>query len=205
MKGKLAFLALLSTIVTVGGVYATWTFAEGNTAASHTTTTVGMTGVNAATEKGSLSVMASTYKALIDDSDNNHLPDLKTEGVVTITFTPSASASEEVKTQGIDVKFVITYVANTGGPATLEEWKYDGTQIFDITYTTATPYHLDKEDAVLSGGVFTWTINSADVGIVLHENFDDKLIDTLDDYNALSTELNKGHFQLTVEECTDGI
>lgn len=204
MKGKLALLALLSTVVTVGGVYATWTFAEGNTAASHTTTTVGMTGVNASTEKGSLSVMAATYKALIDDSDNNHLPDLKTEGTVTITFTPSASASEDIKANGIDVKFVISYVANAGGPATLEEWVYDGTQIFDITYTATTPYHLDKEDAVKgTDGVFTWTINSADVGIVLHEDFDDKLIDTLDDYNALSAELNKGHFQLTVEECLD--
>ena len=203
MKGKLALLALLSTVVTVGGVYATWTFAEGNTSAANTTTAVQMTGVNASTSKGTLSVMASSYKAFIDDSDNNHLPDLKTEGDVIITFTPSASASAEILANGIDVKFVISYVANTGGPATLEDWTYDGTQIFDIVYDASNPFHLDKEAAVNNDGVFTWTINHANVGIALHVDFDDKLIDTLDEYNALSAELTKGHFQLTVEECLD--
>ena len=205
MKRKIALVSALATLVTVGGVYATWTFAEGNTSSANTTTTITMTGYNATTEKGTLSVMASNYKALIDDSDNNHLPELKTEaGSVVITFTPSASASEDIKANGIDVKFVISYVANAGGPATLEEWMYDGTQIFDIINDNANPVHLDKEDAVKGvDGVFTWTIANENVGIALHENFDDKLIDTLDDYNALSAELTKGHFQLTVEECLD--
>ena len=204
MKGKLALLALLSTVVTVGGVYATWTFAEGNTTAASTTVNVAMTGVNAATEKGTLSVQvmgSNGFTLAVDDADNNHLPDIKKSGVVTVTFTPSASASDDIKANGIDVQCVLSYAPYAGGPADFADWKYEGTQIFQITNTEAAPIHLDNEDASYADGVFTWTIEADEVGIDLTSAMKGVSIDTLAKYNALNEELAKGHFVITVSEC----
>ena len=207
MKGKLALAAFLATAVTIGGVYATWTFAEGNTANATTTVNVAMTGVNATTEKGTLSVMvmgSNGFTVAIDDANSDHYPDIKKTGVITVTFTPSASASDEVKTNGIDVDCVLSYAPYAGGVATLEEWKYADTQIFSITSTSAAPIHLDKEDATNNSGVFTWTIAPENVGIALTEDFDDVKIDTLAKYNELNEVLAKGHFVITVSEHVPG-
>ena len=106
MKGKLAVLAFLCAAVTVGGVYATWTFAENTTPEANTTVKVGMTGVTGATVKGTLSVTvmhSGGYTLSIDDPNNDHLPQIKEEGTVIVTFTPSAVAPEDVKQNGITV------------------------------------------------------------------------------------------------------
>ena len=79
MKGKLSLLALLSTVVTVGGVYATWSFAEKEVSNANTTVNVAMTGLAATTAKGTLSVKVmgeGGFTLAVDDADNNHMPDI---------------------------------------------------------------------------------------------------------------------------------
>ena len=210
MKGKIALAAALATVVTVGGVYATWSFAENTANSASTTVNVAMTGITAATEKGTLSVMvmgANGFVLAVDDVDNNHKPDIKKEGVVTVTFTPAASASQDIKTSGIDVQFTVSYAAYAGGPATLQEWTYNSTQIFQFnneTSNTATEsVHLSKESATKddSTGVFTWTIQADQVAIFLTEAMEEVLIDTKDKYDDMNEILADGHFVLTVSEC----
>ena len=206
MKGKLGLLALLSLIVTVGGVYATWTFAEGNTSTAETTVNVGMTGVEHKGAKGTLAVMImgdGGYSLAVDDADNNHKPDIKTAGVVTVTFKPADDAPDAVKTEGIDVKLYVTYASKDNTVPTLDAWTYDGTQIFDIGTTADNAIHLDNADATYADGVFTWTVSHTQIDISLHEGFDDKVIDTQAKYDALNAELNKGSFKLMVEECSN--
>lgn len=205
-KAKLALLAFLSTVITVGGVYATWTFAEGNVANATTTVNVAMTGVNATTEKGTLSVMVmgtNGFTLAVDDIGNDHLPDIKKTGKVTVTFTPSASASDDVKASGIDAHLIISYAPYSGGAATLEEWTYPengGVQIFEILNNESAPIELAKEEAIPGNGVFTWTIDAEDVGIALTDAFQNTKIDTLEKYNIVNDILSKGHFVLTVTE-----
>ena len=209
MKGKMALIATLCTAVTIGGVYATWTFAQNNAASANTTVNVAMTGVNASTEKGTLSVMvmgANGFTLAVDDSNNDHYADIKKEGVVTITFTPAASASDDVKNNGIDVQCVISYAPYAGGPATLAEWTYSGTTIFEIDNDETDPITLSKSAATKNPetGVFTWTIPASDVGIDLTDAFSNTTngvkIDTKGKYDELNAELAKGHFVLTVDE-----
>ena len=204
MKGKVALLSFLATAVTIGGVYATWTFAENESTAANTTVNVAMTGVSSDTKKGTLNVMVmgeNGFTLAVDDADSNHIADIKKTGVVTVTFTPSASASQEVKQSGIDVQCVVSYAPYTNGPASLEEWTYDSKQIFDITTGESAPILLNKSAATYNAetGTFTWTISAAAIGIELENDF---LIDTLAKYNAMNEELAKGHFVLTVSEYT---
>ena len=204
MKAKMAMAAALATLVTVGGVYATWTFSEGNVTNASTTVNVAMTGVNSSTEKGTLSVRVmgtNGYTLAVDDSNNDHIAEIMATGVVTVTFKPSADASSDIKSNGIDVQCVISYEAYTGGPASLTEWKYDGKQIFDIINDAEDPIVLEKEDATFNSetGEFVWTIEAEDVGISLQNEF---FIDTLEKYNQMNAELAKGSFKLTVSEYT---
>ena len=204
MKGKVALLSFLATAVTVGGVYATWTFTENESTAANTTVNVAMTGVSSDTKKGTLNVMVMTengFTLAVDDANNDHIADIKKTGVVTVTFTPSASASQEVKTNGIDVQCVISYAPYASGADTLEEWTYDNKQIFDIINDESAPILLSKSAATYDPGTttFTWTIDAADIGIELENEF---VIDTLAKYNAMNEELGKGHFVLTVSEYT---
>lgn len=204
MKAKLAVLGLLSTVVTVGGVYATWSFAEKDAASANTTVNVAMTGVNSSTEKGTLSVRVmgtNGYTLAVDDSNNDHIAEIMATGMVTVTFKPSADASSDVKSNGIDVQCVISYEAYTNGPASLTEWKYDNLQIFKIVNDESHPIILDNEDATFNSetGEFVWTIEAEDVGIALQNEF---FIDTLEKYNLMNAELAKGSFKLTVSEYT---
>lgn len=202
MKGKIALVSALATLVTVGGVYATWSFAENTANSASTTVNVAMTGITAATEKGTLSVMVmgeNGFSLAVDDANNDHKPDIKKSGLVTVTFEPAASASEEVKQNGIDVQFTISYAPYANGPASLEEWVYDSTQIFTIS---TEPVHLaGGEDKKNSSGVFTWTIEASSIGIDLTAAMKEVYIDTKAEYDEMNTELGKGHFVLTVSEC----
>ncbi len=207
MKRKIALVSALATLVTVGGVYATWTFSEGEVINASTTVNVAMTGVTTTTEKGTLSVVVMNdggFTLAVDDSDNNHFPDILKTGVITVTFTPSATASKEIKEQGIDVQVFFTYAPYKNGPATLADWKYQETQIFDITTTETAPIHLDNAVAKNENGVFTWTISPESVGIDLTKAMQDVLIDNYEKYSDLNDELAKGHFVVTVSECEEG-
>ena len=202
MKGKIALVSALATIVTVGGVYATWSFAENKANSANNTVNVSMTGITAASEKGTLSVIVTGengFSLAVDDANNDHKPDIKKSGVVTVTFAPSANASEEVKANGIDVQFVISYAPYANGPASLSEWTYDGTQIFTIA---SEPVHLEGgADKKGTDGVFTWTIDANSIGIDLTTEMQATYIDTKEEYDAMNAELGKGHFVLTVSEC----
>ncbi len=204
MKGKLALLTFLATTVTIGGVYATWTFAEKSSTAANTTVNVAMTGVNSETEKGTLSVMvmaSNGFTLSVDDANGDHYAEVKKEGVVTVTFKPSANASADVKQYGVDVQCVVSYAPYTGGPQSLEEWTYNESQIFSIGNNESDPILLNSNAAVYSEetGLFTWTIPASDIDITLANEF---FIDSLEKYNAMNAELAKGHFVLTVSEYT---
>jgi hypothetical protein len=204
MKGKLALVTFLATAVTIGGVYATWSFAEGNTTSATTTVNVAMTGLGSTSEKGTLIVTVMNeggFTLAVDDANGDHSPEIKKEGKVTITFTPSQYATQEVKTNGIDISCWITYAPYENGPATLETWQYGDAQIFNISQTESKPFHLAASAATKANGVFTWTVSGANVGIDLTDAFKALKIDTLVKYNALNTILAKGHFVFTVSEC----
>ncbi|MBQ8291546.1 MAG: hypothetical protein IJX88_03445 [Clostridia bacterium] len=219
MKKKLGVLAALATVVTVGGVYATWSFAELDAPSANTTVNVAMTGTTGTSEKGTLSVAVmgeGGFTLAVDDADNNHYADLKKNGVITVTFTPSANASADVKQHGIDLNAVISYAAYAGGPASIDQWKFnDGNGekiIFEITNDAANPIQLSKGQAVKDDSdndgiyTFTWKIQPENVGIVLagttttDTKDDDFYIDTKAKYDEMNATLAKGHFVITVSE-----
>ena len=215
MKGKLAVLGFLCAAITVGGVYATWTFADGGVPEASADVTVGLAGSSNGTEKGALSVIVndttSPLKLLVDDLNNDHKADLVKTGKVIVKFKPSATASQEVKTNGIDATLKITcelLSGDTFAAANFADWKYNDATIFSVATTELTINSMDEEgDGLLKWSydeetdefsyVFDVEANQAPFGIQFAS---DLILDTLDAYNAFKQALLKGQFVFTVSE-----
>lgn len=66
MKKKLSVLIAAALCVTVGGVYATWQYAEKNAESAKAELLIGITSVESATEKGSISITKDGVTCSID-------------------------------------------------------------------------------------------------------------------------------------------
>ncbi len=225
MKGKLAVLGFLCAAITVGGVYATWTFSEGAAPKAEVDVKVSLAGESTGTQKGTLTVIVNDttnpLKLLIDDTNNDHNAELLKTGNVIVTFTPSDTATDDVKNNGIAVDLKIT--CNVDGVAKdFTAWTYgegeNAKQIFDVetqlvhidpigteSENIKWTYDTEKNQFVY---VFDVTNAQSPFGIKLHDENgngqeDDIRLDTLADYTAFKAALDKGNFVFTVSEHED--
>ncbi len=120
---KLSLLVALFMCLTIGGVYATWTY-SGTNDITDALTEVKATIANASQE-GSNGVyeIKSNLALVVDQKNTAHEAELKFESndtnpiYLTITFTPSAVAPETVKKEGVssELYFDTTTVMQYGG------------------------------------------------------------------------------------------
>ena len=186
MKGirKISMLIALALIVTVGGVYATWNYAQGDAEATFEaldSVTVITDKVVDAVAKGNISIDVSNLLIKIDDDDNDHHGELIQEGYIQITFTPSQGADANVVANGIPLQYSLS--------CTGSDFLYNGEHIFD--YNTA-PVVLNDGEPTLSV-----QIPASELGITLH---DDIYLPTVADYDAFKLALASGSLIITVSE-----
>ena len=122
---SISMLIALSLIVTIGGVYATWNYAQGDaetTFESLDSVTVITNKVVDAVAKGDIKIDVSNLLIKIDDNDNNHVGELYQEGYVLITFEPSTGADATVVQNGIPLQYTLS--------CTGTDFTYNGEHIF---------------------------------------------------------------------------
>ena len=118
MKKRLfSFLAAISLMVSVGGVYASWTYAASATKEVSGSTKLNLSGIGADSEKGTISVSSSGLTIQIDqiaDGDEGygtvdpHTAVMRITGSMTVTFTPNDNAEKDVRDNGIVLALTIT-------------------------------------------------------------------------------------------------
>lgn len=110
------------TAVTVGGVYATWNYAENNNIAKVIQEkSIALAPAHQKGESGSYSVVTSEdFGMWIESSGtmrpndtNKHHPVFVMSGKITIYFTASANASQQIRENGLTTKF--DFSLNLGG------------------------------------------------------------------------------------------
>ena len=114
---KLSLLIALMLCVTVGGVYATWMY-SGNTdiVDREAEAMIALAGADFDGAAGNFAI-SSNLKLTIDDTNNDKDAELifaSTDGQpihLTITFTPSANADDDVKEKGISAEFYTKFNA----------------------------------------------------------------------------------------------
>lgn len=118
----------LATCVTIGGVYATWLYADQSATGAYTSVGLQMSGISTDNvAMGSLGVTSvGTTMAIDDPTDadvHTTVLDWNVEGYFLVTFTTSANAEGDVKANGIPL-----------------QWR-----LGLADHTTATPTPLDSE------------------------------------------------------------
>ena len=172
MKKRVGLLAALALCITVGGVYATWNYADTTGYVDRETVSIGLTPIGSVTGE-SLEITSNTLSFLIDDTDGNHKGDtVVATGSLTVTYHAVANNFETVNIYcnvEIDGQYFTTTLATNELTETIT---LDGTQ---------------KDH--------TWTISAADLEITLGNTIVD--LPTKADYDSFSITGNQIRVELT--------
>ena len=195
---KLSLLIALCTLLTVGGVYATWTYTkEIDVADEAVNMSLNLTDVAYSGSYGTYKVDTSSLKLTIDPkAGTTHVTSLVATGEIVITFTPNAVAPAEVKADGIPSTFAFS-LSNPN-------WQYDDEEglgardIVTLGHTTPETIVWGEPNGE---GVFTYTISAAEL-VNNHIHLGEFLLDTKTDYDAFNAVLGQGQIIITV---SDGI
>ena len=166
---KLSILVALILCVTIGGVYAAWSYTGSTTTAVDRTLSHGMA---TAVQKGDVGIFSITENNIDIKIDQMAAGDYRAKlvitGSVTVTFTPNDGAPEDVTESAIPAEAVI-YLKNA------EANQFEGKNIYTVTNT---PVKLNWNK---NGNSFTATITAENVASMLGLS-DDLVLDTHEKY-----------------------
>ena len=156
MKKRLGLFATLAMCATIGSVYATWSFAEGEIADTQPQATeLAMVEAEIIT-KGELSVTVNeALKFVIDDTNNDHIGELVTSGSITVTYTPN----DETHCNLYETVTMTCAISVLG-------------EVFTVDSATIT-----------NEGVAEWTIEADDLGVALKNTVELHTKDAYDEFN----------------------
>lgn len=127
---RLGIIVFMALVLTVGGVYATFNYAQDDATPKSQTLTPDIEDAALSNAKGTIEITKNDFVLKVDDIDGN----LTTKYTATYTttpahskvkFTPAQGADADVAANGIKLKLVIEFEAATGYTNA-----YNGTPIF---------------------------------------------------------------------------
>ena len=172
MKKRVGLLAMLALCVTIGGVYATWNYADTTGYVDRETVSIGLTPIGSVSNE-SLEITSNSLKFLIDDTDGNHIGDtVVATGAITVTYHAAANNYENVDVY-CNVEVDGQYFATT-------------LQLNELT-----------ENFALTGQAtnHTWTLDASDLEITLGSTMVN--LPTKADYDAFTISGNQIRVEFT--------
>lgn len=134
---KLSTLIAIALIVTIGGVYAAWNYAQGTTASVEITREVQMAQVITSGNKGTITASPDGVVFIVDDG-GEYQAELNASGEFAITFAHNPGADQTTITSGIVMQAVITLKTTAGvtGSALLYHDPHTGEDVAPLTVNT---------------------------------------------------------------------
>ena len=195
---KLSLLIVMILCVTIGSVYATWTYTQNTDVADETVNmSMNLTSVAYSGSYGTYNIDTSAVKMTIDPKQGTtHITALTITGDIVITFTPNSVAPQDIKENGVDSTFQFGL--------TNANWTFDDNTTDAVAAKNIiTLAHTGTETIAWgepSNGVFTFTITEEELAEhILLTEFN---LDTKAKYDAFSIALGLGQVSITV---SDGI
>ena len=187
---KLSLLIALCMLLTIGGVYATWTYTQNTDVADEAVNmNLNLTDVAYSGSYGTYKVDTSGLTMVIDPkAGTTHTTALYMTGNIVITFTPNSVAPSNVKEDGVPSTYAFS-LAN-------QNWKYDGQDIVTVNHSEV--HNIDWTEN--GDGTFSFTISAAD--LEEHISLTEFELDTKAKYDAYNAVLGTGSIVITV---SDGI
>lgn len=194
---KFSLMASLAALVTVGGVYATWNYAEAKAGSASQDFYINLETVETNTKKGTIS-MTGALPLSVDDGGNYHVELIKAQAAaqgLTVTFTPNVGASVstipmQVVVSVNDAKFTLTE-----GTVETSDDTTDVYMTADTTPLTAT--EIPGLANVGTAGVLI------PIDLIMSKlHLTDVVLDTYQDYQDYNKTLNQLKITVTVSEVT---
>lgn len=179
---KLGLIIALALVVTIGGVYATFNYAQGT--ATQDSQEIGHTisGMVGTTEKGTITI-TSTFMINVDDTTNSLKTGYTTSGETKVKFTAATGADADVRDNGIKLKLTINI---TGTNA------YNGTAIYVLKSAYTDGGVLLNDGAKVNGEI---TVNLAD-----YIEVSEISLPTAAEYTAYKTAFDATKIEFVVSE-----
>lgn len=208
---RLGIVAALALVVTVGGVYATWNYANKDVETATATYKVSLSGLGTETQKGSLKVVGSSHNLKVDDI-GGYKAGLVCDaaGKFTVTFEAKSAAdgvAQDVIDNGIHLKWYVECVLNSNvtdvngdGEVTYLDLQYKNTPVFAVDSSETI---IDRQDyTTKSGSTFTYEIPVSEVMAKL--TLGDFVLDERSEYDAFEDVLELCTFHVHVLESATG-
>lgn len=210
---KLTILVALILCVTIGGVYATWTYAGAEVTSSHKHMSVNIASLGNATPLGEIVNVLNSMDVLLDDG-GSYVVKAVFSGKMGFVFMPGPGAPQTVRDNGIELEFDVSQDT---------PYQYNGSDIFSIVKSEKTSLGkgtkiTDANKTTLCAGVdlssyngvnyvggFYVEVNAAkiDTAVAIDDYVDINgtiVLDELAEYNAMKSALTSGTLGVTVYE-----
>lgn len=216
LKTKLlSVFVAFALMITVGGVYATWNYADGGVNDEDYTGFISITEDVTGGGKGVLAIddEASDFKILFDDpstDDKVHTAVLDYSGKIVVKFTFSENAPADVVAAGIELQLVISNNASLvwpddDGVSTAIFNVYEGTIVSGTTIeidgdTVNVPALEDNGTDDAPATEYTWTLGYDFLSKLITLRGDDVVVDTLAEYQAIETLFSANKININFSE-----
>ena len=186
---KFSLLILLVLCVTIGGVYATWTYTQNTDVADEQVhMTLNLTDVAYAGSYGTYKIDTTGLTLAIDPKEGTtHDTALYITGQIVITFSPNSVAPEDIKENAVPSTFQFTL--------TNSNWLYEGEKIIKLAHNEKEVIDWGQPD---EKGVFTFVITAEE--LANHLTLTEFTLDTKAKYDAFNAALGQGQITITVSD-----
>lgn len=179
---KLSLIVAMAVILTIGGVFATWTYNDG--AVQSVNPTIGVA-IEAAEQTGAAATLTADVSGVslnvTNEGNFGTKFDTANTGTVVITLAPNSLASDNIKQNGMALKITITE-------------NFADVLSTDIITISNPVINVATTDLQESGSNFTYTFN-----LLTHLTMANINIDTYAKYEDLKESLDDGKITITVE------
>ena len=192
---KLSLLIALCMLLTVGGVYATWTYTQNTDVADEAVNmSLNLTDVAYSGSYGAYRIDKSTLSMTIDPkAGSTHTTSLVITGEIKIYFTPATYAPADVKDNGVASTVTLAL--------TNQNWTYnDGTGAKNIVTLSGNSHAITWVDQ--GDGTFVYTIDAAE--LASHIELTEFELDTKAKYDSFNTALGNGQITISVSDGQTG-
>ena len=182
---KLSLLIAFAFMVTIGGVYAAWNYAQGATASVEITREINMAQVNTTSNKGTISATPHDVAFIVDDDGTGTFTaKLVGTGNFDIKFTPSVGADATTISNGI--KMIATVTLKTTSNA---------------LYEGDAPISLTSNNVIdITGGTASLTGNLTITQVLAAVEIPSVVLDTKAKNDAFHTALKDYTIVITISE-----
>lgn len=204
---KLSLLIALALILSIGGVYATWSYAGAAAEGSHKHFGIDLADVTQDVAEGVITGITTDMDIELDQADGSYNAKAVITGLMSFAFKPNAGASDDVLANGITLQWTLEQSATP--------MQYEGVDVFAVDSTpvslgngipiTAENAPADSPTALEPGKDLTSYIGGFYVKII-PSDVEDKLtvnlnLPTYADYQAFQTgSLSSGLVGITVSK-----